>query len=142
MITIKIGLSEEGIDLIEKDVLLEKVNILIVKFQSLTQSYESGKIIRNGINLAIIGRPNVGKSSIFNYFLNENRAIVSDIPGTTRDYLEEPLVMGGIQFNLVDTAGIRETKDVIEKEGVRRSMLKIDEADIILEVEDISNIKG
>ncbi len=139
LLELELDFSEEGIDLVEKDVLLEKVNKLIAKFQSLTQSYESGKIIRNGVNLAIIGRPNVGKSSIFNYFLDENRAIVSDIPGTTRDYLEEPLVMGGIQFNLVDTAGIRETKDVIEKEGVRRSMLKIDEADIILEVEDISN---
>ncbi len=139
LLELELDFSEEGIDLVEKDVLLEKVNKLIAKFQSLTQSYESGKIIRNGVNLAIIGKPNVGKSSIFNYFLDENRAIVSDIPGTTRDYLEEPLVMGGIQFNLVDTAGIRETKDVIEKEGVRRSMLKIDEADIILEVEDISN---
>lgn len=142
LLELELDFSEEGIDLVEKDVLLEKVNKLITKFQSLTQSYESGKIIRKGVNLAIIGRPNVGKSSIFNYFLDENRAIVSDIPGTTRDYLEEPLVMGGIQFNLVDTAGIRETKDVIEKEGVRRSMLKIDEADIILEVEDVSNTIG
>ena len=138
LLELELDFSEEGIDLVEKDVLLERVSKLIDKFTSLTKSYESGKIIRNGVNLAIIGEPNVGKSSIFNYFLNENRAIVSDIPGTTRDYLEEPLIMGGIQFNLVDTAGIRETIDVIEKEGVRRSMIKIDEADIILDIEDLS----
>lgn len=139
LLELELDFSEEGIDLVEKDALLEKVNKLIAKFQSLTQSYESGKIIKNGVNLAIIGRPNVGKSSIFNYFLDENRAIVSDIPGTTRDYLEEPLIMGGIQFNLVDTAGIRETKDVIEKEGVRRSKEKIEEADIVLEIDDVTN---
>lgn len=138
LLELELDFSEEGIDLVEKNVLHEKVEKLIDKFTSLTRSYESGKIIRNGVNLAIIGKPNVGKSSIFNYFLNENRAIVSEIPGTTRDYLEEPLIMGGIQFNLVDTAGIRETKDIIEKEGVLRSMMKIDEADIILEVEDIT----
>ncbi len=142
LLELELDFSEEGIDLIEKDVLLEKINKLIAKFQSLTQSYESGKIIRNGVNLAIVGKPNVGKSSIFNYFLDENRAIVSDIPGTTRDYLQEPLVMGGIQFNLVDTAGIRDTTNVIEKEGVRRSLVKIDEADIVLEVEDIASYSG
>ncbi len=138
LLELELDFSEEGIDLVEKNALLEKVEKLIDKFTSLTQSYESGKIIINGVNLAIIGKPNVGKSSIFNYFLNENRAIVSEIPGTTRDYLEEPLIMGGIRFNLVDTAGIRETSDVIEKEGVRRSMIKMDEADIILEVEDLT----
>lgn len=139
LLELELDFSEEGIDLVEKDVLLEKVNKLIDKFKSLTQSYESGKIIKNGVNLAIIGRPNVGKSSIFNYFLNENRAIVSDIPGTTRDFLEEPLIMGGIRFNLVDTAGIRETVDIIEKEGVRRSKIKIEEADIVLEVDEVTN---
>lgn len=139
LLELELDFSEEGIDLVEKNVLLEKVNKLIDKFKSLTQSYESGKIIKNGVNLAIIGRPNVGKSSIFNYFLNENRAIVSDIPGTTRDFLEEPLIMGGIRFNLVDTAGIRETIDIIEKEGVRRSKVKIEEADIVLEVDEVTN---
>ncbi|MEO8513079.1 MAG: tRNA uridine-5-carboxymethylaminomethyl(34) synthesis GTPase MnmE [Ignavibacteria bacterium] len=142
LLELELDFSEEGIDLVDKNTLLERVDKLIDKFTSLTQSYESGKIIRNGVNLAIIGEPNVGKSSIFNYFLNENRAIVSEIPGTTRDYLEEPLIMGGIQFNLVDTAGIRETVDIIEKEGVRRSLIKIDEADIILDIEDLTNDSG
>lgn len=140
LLELELDFSEEGIDLVERTELLNKINKLIEKFNTLTQSYESGKIIKNGVNLAIIGKPNVGKSSIFNFFLNENRAIVSDIPGTTRDYLEEPLIMGGIRFNLVDTAGLRDTYDVIEKEGVRRSMIKIDEADIVLEVEDVTDL--
>src|SRR4030095_632228 len=117
LLELELDFSEEGIDLVSKEELLSKVDSLIQKFSSLTQSYESGKIIKNGVNLAVIGKPNVGKSSIFNYLLNENRAIVSEIPGTTRDYLQEPLIMGGIQFNLIDTAGIRHTIDTIESEG-------------------------
>ena len=139
LLELELDFSEEGIDLVEKDVLLERVNMLIGKFESLTRSYESGKIIKDGVNLAIIGKPNVGKSSIFNYLLDDNRAIVSDIPGTTRDYLQEPLIMGGIRFNIVDTAGLRKTTDIIEKEGVRRSLLKIEEADIILHVMDLTS---
>lgn len=139
LLELELDFSEEGIDLVSKEQLLVKIDLLIRKFQGLTRSYESGKIIKNGVNLAIIGRPNVGKSSIFNYLLNENRAIVSAIPGTTRDYLQEPLIMGGIQFNIIDTAGIRDTKDTIEIEGVRRSRMKIDESDIVLEVEDLTD---
>ncbi len=139
LLELELDFSEEGIDLVEKDVLLERVNMLISKFESLTRSYESGKIIKEGVNLAIIGKPNVGKSSIFNYLLDDNRAIVSDIPGTTRDYLQEPLIMGGIRFNIVDTAGLRKTTDVVENEGVRRSMLKIEEADVILHVRDLTS---
>lgn len=138
LLELELDFSEEGLDLVSRETLLDKLNRIIDNIQRITQTYESGKIIKNGVNLAIVGRPNVGKSSIFNYFLNENRAIVTDIPGTTRDYLQEPLVMDGIQFNLIDTAGIRETGDIIEKEGVRRSKIKIEEADIVLEVEDIS----
>lgn len=139
LLELELDFSEEGIDLVEKDELLKRINNLIAKFTELTGTYESGKIIKNGVNLAIVGKPNVGKSSIFNYFLNESRAIVSEIPGTTRDYLQEPLIIGGIQFNVIDTAGIRKTKDAVEEEGVRRSKLKIGESDIVLEVEDLSD---
>ncbi len=138
LLELELDFSEEGIDLVSRETLLNKLNTIINNINKLTQSYESGKIIKNGVNLAIVGRPNVGKSSIFNYFLDENRAIVTDIPGTTRDYLQEPLVMDGIQFNLIDTAGIRDTQDIVEVEGVRRSMVKISEADIVLDVEDLS----
>jgi len=138
LLELELDFSEEGIDLVSRNELLVKIENLIIKFTNLTKTYESGKILKNGVNLSIIGRPNVGKSSIFNYFLKENRAIVSEIPGTTRDYLQEPLIMGGIQFNLIDTAGIHEALNVIEKEGVRRSRIKIDESDLVLEVEDLS----
>ncbi|MBZ0202455.1 MAG: tRNA uridine-5-carboxymethylaminomethyl(34) synthesis GTPase MnmE [Ignavibacteria bacterium] len=139
LLELELDFSEEGIDLVSKEDLLAKIDKLIEKFKDLTRTYESGKIILNGVNLAIIGKPNVGKSSIFNYFLRESRAIVSEIPGTTRDYLQEPLIMDGIQYNLIDTAGIRITEDVIEKEGVRRSKLKIEESDLVLEVIDLTN---
>jgi len=139
LLELELDFSEEGIDLVSKEELLARINKLITKFTELTRTYESGKIIKEGVNLAIVGKPNAGKSSIFNYFLNENRAIVSEIPGTTRDYLQEPLIMDGIQFNLIDTAGLRSTEDLIEKEGVRRSKLKIEESDLVLEVEDLTD---
>lgn len=139
LLELELDFSEEGLDLVSRETLLSKIDNIINNITKITQSYESGKIIKNGVNLAIIGAPNVGKSSIFNYLLDENRAIVSDIPGTTRDYLQEPLIMNGIKFNLIDTAGMRETKDIIESEGVKRSKLKMEESDIILEVEDLSN---
>lgn len=139
LLELELDFAEEGIDLVSRSALLEKVEQLILKFKSLTGTYDSGKIISEGINLAIVGKPNVGKSSIFNYLLKENRAIVSDVPGTTRDYLQEPLIMGGLQFNLIDTAGIRRTMDFTEGEGVRRTHMKISESDLVLEVEDLSN---
>jgi tRNA modification GTPase len=139
LLELELDFSDEGIDLVSKEELLARINKLITKFTELTKTYESGKIIKEGVNLAIVGKPNAGKSSIFNYFLNENRAIVSEIPGTTRDYLQEPLIMDGIQFNLIDTAGLRPTEDIIEKEGVRRSKLKIEVSDLVLEVEDLTD---
>ncbi|MCI0448405.1 MAG: tRNA uridine-5-carboxymethylaminomethyl(34) synthesis GTPase MnmE [Chlorobi bacterium] len=142
LLELELDFSEEGIDLVSKNELLSKIDGIIEKFNKLTKSYESGKIIQNGVNLAIVGKPNVGKSTIFNYLLKENRAIVSDIPGTTRDYLQEPLIMEGIQFNVIDTAGIRKSGDIIEEEGVRRSIQKIDESDIVLEIEDLTDLKS
>jgi tRNA modification GTPase len=138
LLELELDFSEEGIDIVSRETLLNKIEKLIVDINRLTRSYESGRILKNGINLAIIGKPNVGKSSIFNYLLNENRAIVTEIPGTTRDYIKEPLIMGDIQFNLIDTAGIRETDDKIEIEGINRTHSIIKEADIIIYVEDIT----
>jgi len=138
LLELELDFAEEGIDLVSRKDLLQKIESLISRFEQITGSYQSGKIIQHGVNLAIVGRPNVGKSSIFNYLLKENRAIVSHIPGTTRDYLQEPLIMGGIKFNVIDTAGIRKTLDIIEREGVRRTEMKIEESDIVLEVEDLT----
>jgi tRNA modification GTPase len=142
LLELELDFSEEGLDLVSKQELLSKIETLITRFNGLTRSFESGKIIINGVNLAIVGKPNVGKSSIFNYLLNQNRAIVSEIPGTTRDYLQEPLIMGGVVFNLIDTAGIRNSDDTIEQEGVKRTRQKIAESDIVIEVEDLSNPKS
>lgn len=136
LVELELDFSEEGLEVISKDVLLNKLNIIIEQIIKLTRSYESGKIVKEGVNLTITGNPNVGKSTIFNYLLKQYRAIVTDIPGTTRDYLEEPLIMGGLVFNLVDTAGIRETRNQIEREGVERSFMKIGEADLVLNVID------
>jgi tRNA modification GTPase len=137
LVELELDFSEEGLEIIEKDKLLEKLNNIIRTIKELTNSYSSGRIIRDGVNLAIIGKPNAGKSTIFNYLLNDSRAIVSEIPGTTRDYLQEPLILGGIMFNIIDTAGLRETIDHIEMEGVRRSHKKIEEADLVLNVIDL-----
>ncbi len=139
LLELELDFSEEGLDLVSKQELLRKIDALITKFKGLTRSFESGKIIINGVNLAIVGKPNVGKSSIFNYLLKQSRAIVSEIPGTTRDYLQEPLIMDGVVFNLIDTAGIRTSDDTIEQEGVKRTRQKIAESDIVVEVEDLSN---
>lgn len=140
LIELELDFSEENLEIIKKDELLGKIDIIIKKVNRLVKTYGSGKLIRDGFNLAITGAPNVGKSTIFNYLLNESRAIVSHIPGTTRDYLEETLLMGGYSFNLIDTAGIRVAQNAIEKEGIRRSYDKICEADIVLNVIDLSDM--
>jgi tRNA modification GTPase len=139
LVELELDFAEEGLDIISKDMLIKGIDKNIQIIENMAKSYDAGRIIKDGINLAIVGQPNAGKSSIFNYLLKANRAIVSHIPGTTRDYIEEPLILGGIIFNLIDTAGIRETENLIEKEGVRRSYEKINEADIVLEVVDLTN---
>lgn len=104
----------------------------------LLKSADEGKIIRDGLSLAIVGKPNVGKSSLLNALLKEKRAIVTDIAGTTRDVIEEYINLDGIPVKIIDTAGIRETEDIVEKIGVERSREKINEADLVLLVLDTS----
>ena len=140
LVELELDFTDEGLDIIPKEKLLNGLSQIIELITKFANSYDSGRIIKNGVNLAIIGQPNAGKSSIFNYLLNDSRAIVSSIPGTTRDYLEESLVLGGIAFNLIDTAGIRHSTDEIEKEGVRRSLQKMEEADLVLEIIDLTNV--
>lgn len=139
LVELELDFSEEGLEIIDKQRLISKIDNITQSINNLTKTYESGRIIHDGVKLAIVGKPNAGKSTIFNYLLDDSRAIVSEIPGTTRDYLQEPLVLGGIMFNLIDTAGLRETADVIENEGVRRSREIIEEADIVLNIIDLTN---
>ena len=104
----------------------------------LLETFDTGRALREGVSVLILGRPNVGKSSLLNALLGEARAIVTDIPGTTRDTVEEQLVLGGIPLRLVDTAGVRDTTDPIEQEGVRRARVKAEAADLVLLVIDQS----
>jgi tRNA modification GTPase len=106
------------------------------KLQSLLSSFRTGNAIRNGIPVAIVGAPNVGKSTLLNALLGEQRAIVSDIQGTTRDTIEDTLVLDGILFRLIDTAGLRETNDTIENMGIERSRQALERAQIIVHVSD------
>ena len=114
---------------------LEKIHTMLLKLES---SFNKGKIIRDGIKTVIVGKPNAGKSSLLNALLKEDRAIVSDIAGTTRDTIEEYLNVDGIPIKLIDTAGIRETDNKIEKIGVEKSKKLIDDADLVIAIFDIS----
>ncbi len=110
----------------------EKAEEISGKIASLLEHAQQGKILREGLQTAIIGRPNVGKSSLLNYLLKEDKAIVTEIPGTTRDVIEEYLDLGGVPLKLVDTAGIRETDDIVEAMGVKKSRQALDKADLVL----------
>ena len=103
----------------------------------LLKSYSFGKVVKDGVNVALVGKPNVGKSSLLNYILKESRAIVSKIPGTTRDVIREDVEIDGILFRLYDTAGIRVSEDEIEKEGVLRSREVVKNSDLVLFINDV-----
>ncbi len=104
----------------------------------LLSTFEEGRIMRDGISVLIVGKPNAGKSSLLNRLLNENRAIVTHIPGTTRDIIEETITFEGLSVRLLDTAGIRHTDDLVEQEGISRALEKIPQADLVLAVFDAS----
>lgn len=120
------------------DELKEKVNLMVDKVDGLINSFNSGHILKEGINTLILGKPNAGKSSLLNTLSRRERAIVTDIPGTTRDTLEEQITINGVSLNIIDTAGIRETDDVVEKIGVDKALDSIEDADLILFVIDSS----
>ncbi len=138
LIEAHIDFPEEEIGIPSREWIEVKVKEVIDGIDDLIRSSETGKILREGVSTAIIGRPNVGKSSLLNALLMEERAIVTEIPGTTRDIIEEVLNINGIALKIVDTAGIREAKDLLEEEGVKRSIRAMDGADLILLVIDAS----
>jgi tRNA modification GTPase len=140
-----ISLLEAGIDFAEDDIdvapveeILRRIDPVLTAVRALIASFAYGKLVHEGFTLAIVGRPNVGKSSLFNRLLEQDRAIVTDIPGTTRDLVSETAALEGIPVRFVDTAGIREGQDVIESMGIKRSFQAMADADVTLVVIDRS----
>ncbi|HPI53759.1 MAG TPA: tRNA uridine-5-carboxymethylaminomethyl(34) synthesis GTPase MnmE [Chitinophagaceae bacterium] len=137
LIELELDFSEEDVEFADRGKfhnLIEKIKTTV---EGLIQSFELGNVLKNGIPVAIIGEPNVGKSTLLNVLLNEEKALVSDIAGTTRDFIEDTLVVEGIQFRFIDTAGLRETNDELEAKGIERSMQKLKSAKIVLYLADI-----
>jgi tRNA modification GTPase len=132
MIELELDFSEEDVEFADRSKLIQLVDQITTLIDELINSFQLGNVLKNGVPVAIIGRPNVGKSTLLNAILNEERAIVSDIEGTTRDSIEDTINLGGINFRFIDTAGIRETADTIENLGIRRTYQKIEQASIVL----------
>jgi tRNA modification GTPase len=136
-VELELDFAEEEIELIQKNELINKISSIISEIDNLLRSYSFGKIIKEGLNVVIVGEPNVGKSSILNYLLKESRAIVSNIPGTTRDTIREEISIDGLLLKIHDTAGFRTIEEEIEKEGVERSRSAVKNADLILFIGDV-----
>ncbi len=141
LIEYAVDFTEDDEDIIDDNLLFQikdGINKTIERIKKLLKNADEGKIIRDGLNMVIVGKPNVGKSSLLNALLKEKRAIVTDIPGTTRDIIEEYINIDGIPVRIIDTAGIRDTEDTVEKIGVERSKEKIEEADLVVLMMDSS----
>lgn len=139
LIELELDFSQEDVEFADRTQFYQLINNINTTAGKLADSFRLGNVIRNGVSVAIIGKPNAGKSTLLNALLNEERAIVSDIAGTTRDTIEETLNINGILFRLIDTAGIREhTADVIESIGVQRSMDTMKRADVVVYLYDVN----
>ena len=132
LIELELDFAEEDVEFADRTAFYELINRIEFVLKRLIDSFAVGNVIKNGIPVAIVGEPNVGKSTLLNALLNEERAIVSDIAGTTRDTIEDELVINGIGFRFIDTAGIRETKDVVESIGIQKTFEKIEQAQVVL----------
>lgn len=138
-VEVAINFSEDGQEELNTSKVIKDGKSLLEEMSALINTSNKGKIIRDGVNTIILGKPNVGKSSLLNNLLRENRAIVTDVPGTTRDMIEEFININEVAIRLVDTAGIRETDDIVERIGVERSLELSENADLIIAIFDISN---
>lgn len=138
LIELELDFSEEQMEFADRRELNDLLNTLESELSRLVESFRLGNVIRQGIPVAIVGKPNVGKSTLLNAILNEEKAIVSEIPGTTRDAIEDTIVIGGYSFRFIDTAGLRASEDRIESIGIERTWQKINDASIILYVFDVT----
>lgn len=136
LIELELDFAEEDVEFADRTAFHELLERITFVLKRLIDSFAVGNVIKNGIPVAIVGEPNVGKSTLLNALLNEERAIVSDIAGTTRDTIEDELVIEGIGFRFIDTAGIRETKDVVESIGIQKTFEKIEQAQVVLFILD------
>jgi tRNA modification GTPase len=132
LIELELDFAEEDVEFADRTRLVSLLDAISVVLLRLIQSFAVGNVIKNGIPVAIVGAPNAGKSTLLNALLNEERAIVSEIAGTTRDTIEDEIHLGGITFRFIDTAGLRETADQIESIGIRKAFEKIDQARVVL----------
>jgi len=140
LIELELDFAEEDVEFADRTQFRDLLNRIEFVLKRLIDSFAVGNVIKNGIPVAIVGEPNVGKSTLLNALLNEERAIVSEIAGTTRDTIEDELTIGGIGFRFIDTAGIRETKDVVESIGIKKTFEKIEQAQVIIYLIDSSQL--
>lgn len=136
LIELELDFAEEDVEFANRDQLKQLILQITRVIARLIQSFEQGNVMKNGVPVVIAGKPNVGKSTLLNALLNEERAIVSDIAGTTRDTIEDEMTIGGVLFRFIDTAGIRETEDVVEAQGVERTHEKMRQAKLIIYLVD------
>ena len=132
LVELELDFSEEEVEFASRKMIIGLAESAIAKMSRLRDSYRVGNALKNGVPVAIVGAPNVGKSTLLNALLGEDRAITSDIPGTTRDTVEESIVIEGVRYRFIDTAGIRETEQMIERLGIERSLAKIRDAAIVI----------
>lgn len=138
LIELELDFGEEDVEFAKREDLKKLIQQIQVYLQSLIQSFDQGNVIKNGVPTVIAGKPNAGKSTLLNALLNEEKAIVSDIPGTTRDVIEDEVLIGGVNFRFMDTAGLRETADVVESIGVERTRERMKNASLILYLFDLA----
>ena len=138
LIELELDFVEDDIQFVDNNEILNMINNLLIEINQMINSFELGKLYKDGVKVVLLGKPNVGKSTILNSLIKSNRAIVSHIPGTTRDFIEESFYFDGVLFRIFDTAGLRETNDEIEKEGISRTKEQAKDSDILVYIFDLT----
>ncbi len=141
LIELELDFAEEDVEFADRKQFQELISKISTVLKRLIDSFALGNVFKNGIPIAIVGEPNVGKSTLLNALLNEEKAIVSEIPGTTRDAIEDEIIINGVAFRFIDTAGIRDTKDIVESIGIKKTFENIEKAQLVLHLVDANKIK-